>query len=69
MFDNCKNCFFYDKWLDGFFREHDDEEDLDGNSTDRHFCEQWDGDGEKVIPADVWSGKMLCPHYFNLNAE
>ena len=63
MFNNCKGCLFYDKWFDDFMRKHDDELDLDGNFTDKHFCECWDGDGEKVVPTDVWGGKTLCPYH------
>ena len=63
MFDNCKKCFFYYKRYDDLCREHDDEEDLDGNSPNNHFCLQWRRDNESVIPQDVWGGKTLCPHY------
>lgn len=63
MFDNCKNCFFYYKRFDDLRRELNDEEDLDGNLPDNHYCSLWRNDNESVIPQDVWDGKILCPHY------
>ena len=63
MFDNCANCYYYEKWFDDLYREGDDVADMDGNPIDNHYCGMLRHSGDMTIPTDVWSGETLCPHY------
>ena len=59
MFDNCKNCMFYDKDRDDLYRAYDDEMELDGSFPDNHFCIHF----ENGIAKDIWEHRSECPHY------
>lgn len=59
MFDNCKDCMFYDKDRDDLYREYDDEMPLDGSIPDNHFCVRF----QSGIAKEVWEHKAKCPYY------
>ena len=61
MFDNCKTCR-YKRHME-LMVAFDDE---DRNGARIHYCTMFmDDDARYVILNDVWSGKVICPHYRN----
>lgn len=63
MFDNCKNCLFYDKEDDDMRRSWQDRIIENDTNPDKHFCDEWSKQGY-VIPRDIWEGKKKCPYFF-----
>ena len=61
MFDNCKNCLFYDREYDEIEQENDDIELLVDPNPNPHFCRAW----KQGIPKDIWEHRTKCPHYIN----
>ena len=57
MFNNCKDCLFYNGYRDKMEQQIYDE--YDDSHTPPHFCVRFNNG----IPFDVWDGKTKCRRY------